>query len=63
MVKDIKVGEVFIEENIRFIRPGYGLHLKYLKDILGKGATQDIKKGTPLSCELIKNKWGKSYVK
>ena len=52
VVKDIKVGEIFTEENIRSIRPGYGLPPKYLKDILGKRATQDIKKGTPLKWEL-----------
>ncbi len=53
VVKDIKAGEVFTEENIRSIRPGYGLPPKYLKEILGKRATQDIKKGTPLKQENI----------
>ncbi len=52
VVKEIKTGEVFTEENIRSIRPGYGLSPKYLKKILGKHATQNIKKGTPLSWEL-----------
>ena len=56
VVKDMRAGEVFTEENIRSIRPGYGLPPKYLKDVLGKRTTQDIKKGTPLSWELIKNK-------
>ncbi|GAG56194.1 unnamed protein product [marine sediment metagenome] len=54
VVKDIKAGEFFTEENIRSIRPGYGSHPKYLKDILGKIATQDIKRGNPLSEKLIK---------
>jgi len=49
VVKDIKAGETFTEENIRSIRPGYGLHPKYLKNILGKKSTRAIKKGTPLS--------------
>lgn len=52
VVKDIKAGEIFTEENIRSIRPGYGLPPKYLKAILGKRASQDIKKGIPLSWEL-----------
>jgi len=38
VAKDIKKGEVFTEENIRSVRPGYGMHPKYLKDILGKKA-------------------------
>jgi len=53
VVKDIKAGKVFTKENVRSIRPGYGLSPKYLKDILGKRATQDIKKGTPLRRELV----------
>ena len=53
VVKDIKAGEAFTEENIRSIRPGYGLPPKYLKDILGKRANRAIKKGAALSWELI----------
>ncbi|MFA5033564.1 MAG: SAF domain-containing protein, partial [bacterium] len=53
VVRDIKAGEVFTEKNIRSIRPGYGLHPKYLKDIIGRKAKKDIKKGTPLSYKLI----------
>jgi len=41
VAKDIKKGEVLTEENIRSVRPGYGMHPKYLKDILGKVATKD----------------------
>jgi len=47
-VKDIEAGEVFTEENIKSIRPGYGLSPKYLNDILGKKAKQKIKKGEPI---------------
>jgi pseudaminic acid synthase len=54
VAKDIKKGEIFTEENIRSVRPGYGLHPKYLKDILGKRAKEDISFATPLSRELIK---------
>jgi pseudaminic acid synthase len=53
VVKNMKAGEIFTEENIRSIRPGYGLPPKYLKEILGKRATQDIKKGVALSWELL----------
>ena len=53
VVKDVKAGEVLTEENVRSIRPGYGLHPKYLKDILGRRAKKEIKKGTPLRWDLI----------
>lgn len=53
VVRDMRAGETFTEENIRSIRPGYGLHPRYLKDVLGRRATRDIKRGTPLSWELI----------
>lgn len=49
VVKDIKAGEVFTEENIRSIRPGFGLHPKYLKEVIGKASKSDIEKGTALS--------------
>jgi len=45
VAKDIKKGEVFTEENIRSVRPGYGMHPKYIKDILGKIAEKDYEFG------------------
>ena len=48
VVKDMKKGEVITEENVRSIRPGFGLHPKYLKEILGKSICIDIKKGNRL---------------
>lgn len=47
-IKDIKAGEEFTKENIRVIRPGYGMKPKYLKETLGKKASCDIPKGMPL---------------
>ncbi|MFA6405691.1 MAG: pseudaminic acid synthase [Candidatus Paceibacterota bacterium] len=54
VVKDIKKGEKFSKENVRCIRPGYGLAPKYLNDVLGSKAKSNIKFGTPLSWHLIK---------
>lgn len=53
VVKDVKAGEAFTLDNIRSIRPGDGLHTRYLNDVLGKPAAKDIARGTPLSWELI----------
>ncbi len=50
-VKDILEGEAFTEENIRIIRPGYGMKPKYMKDVLGLKAAHDMKRGTPLTFE------------
>jgi pseudaminic acid synthase len=52
-VKDIKEGEALTEGNVRSIRPGYGLHPKYLKEIISKKARTYIKKGTPLDWSLV----------
>lgn len=48
IVKDVKAGEAITEENVRSIRPGYGLHPKYYKEIIGKKFRKDFEKGTPL---------------
>ncbi|MDD3342353.1 MAG: pseudaminic acid synthase [Sulfurospirillaceae bacterium] len=53
VAKDIKKGEKFSEENIRSIRPGYGLHPKYLNEILGKSAKVDLHFGDRLKKEDI----------
>ena len=52
-VQEIKTGEAFTKENIRSIRPSYGLPPKYLGMVLGKTAAETMAKGTPLSWELI----------
>jgi N-acetylneuraminate synthase len=53
VVKDMKAGDTFTEENIRSIRPGHGLHPRYLTDLLGHKANKAIKRGTPISWELV----------
>tara|TARA_B110000967_G_scaffold117159_1_gene119878 strand:+ start:5239 stop:5460 length:222 start_codon:yes stop_codon:yes gene_type:complete len=45
---------VIKKDNIRSIRPGYGLHPKYYKEIMGKTFNQDVSKGEPLSLQMIK---------
>lgn len=45
VAEDIKAGEVITDQNVRSVRPGYGLHPKYLDEILGKKANRDLKKG------------------
>ncbi len=48
VVKDIKAGEKFTQDNVRSIRPGYGMPPKFIDEIIGKRAVVDIKRGTPL---------------
>lgn len=52
VAKDIKKGEAFTEENIRAVRPGFGAHPKYLKDILGKISTKDYSFGDRFTKEM-----------
>jgi pseudaminic acid synthase len=56
VVRDLKKGEEFTTENVRSIRPGYGLHTRHLAAVLGKAAAQDIARGTPLSWDLVSPK-------
>lgn len=53
VVKDVKEGEIFTEDNVRSIRPNFGLHTMYYEEILGKKAKKDIAKGIPLAWDLI----------
>lgn len=53
VVKDIKKGEVITTENVRSIRPAYGMHTKYYDQVVGCMASVDLKAGTPLSWDLI----------
>lgn len=53
ITEDIKKGDRFTETNVRSVRPGFGLHPKYLKEVIGKTAAEDIKKGTALKTDMI----------
>ena len=51
--RDIRAGECLSEQNIRVIRPGFGLPPKHYEQLLGKTARQDIPRGTAISWELL----------
>lgn len=53
IVQDINKGEIFTEENIRVIRPGFGLMPSSLSNILGKVAPRDLERGEPFTKELL----------
>lgn len=53
VVQDVKAGCLFTPENVRSIRPGNGLHTRYLDQVLGRRACTDIDRGTPLQWKLI----------
>ena len=55
IAEDIKKGEVFTETNLRSVRPGFGLHPKYYHQLLGKKATSDFEKGTPMQLDFAEN--------
>jgi pseudaminic acid synthase len=55
-VKDIDLGETITEENVRSIRPGFGLHPKFLREIIGKPSSKKISKGTPIHLKDFKIK-------
>lgn len=52
-VKEIQAGEIFTPENVRSIRPGFGLPPKYYEQVIGKVANKNIAKGTPMTFDLI----------
>ena len=54
VAKDIKAGEIITEENVRSVRPGYGLHPKYLPKVLGKTAARELKIGERFSLDMVK---------
>lgn len=53
IIKDIKKGEKFTEENVQSIRPGYGISTWHLKNVLGKKARQNLLRGMALKWEYL----------
>lgn len=53
VVQDVRAGEPLTPENLRSIRPGNGLHTRYLGQVLGRRAARDITRGTPLDWDLL----------
>lgn len=54
ITQDIHKGEKLSYENTRILRPGFGLHPKYIEKVIGKIVKKNIKRATPLSWEYIK---------
>lgn len=53
IAEDVKKGEEITPRNLRSVRPSNGLHTKHYKELLGKKAAKNIKKGTPASFDLF----------
>jgi len=51
--RDMKAGEAFTKENLRSIRPGFGLPPKYDGTLIGKRVNRDVPKGTPVTWDLL----------
>jgi pseudaminic acid synthase len=56
IIEDLKALDYLTKKNVRSIRPGFGLHPKYLNQIIGKRVIRDISRGTPLNLEDLENK-------
>ena len=56
VVNDMIEGDIITEKNVRSIRPGFGLHPKHFKKILGKSINQNLEKGTRFSLDFLKAK-------
>jgi pseudaminic acid synthase len=53
VVRDVDEGEEFTRENVRSIRPGYGLEPRHLERVLGRRARRKVERGTPMSWDLV----------
>jgi pseudaminic acid synthase len=53
VIMDLDSGDTITTENVKSIRPGFGLHPKYLKTVIGKRVNRKVLKGTPLTWEVL----------
>lgn len=53
IVQDVKQGERLSAQNVRAIRPGYGLHTRHLAEVLGKRAACEVRRGSPLRWDMV----------
>lgn len=53
VIGDVKKGDMVTKNNVRAIRPGDGLHPRFYVEVLGKVFSKDVKKGTPLSMDMV----------
>tara|TARA_Y100000385_G_scaffold289973_1_gene361237 strand:+ start:484 stop:759 length:276 start_codon:yes stop_codon:yes gene_type:complete len=53
VIEDVKMGDTVSAENVRSIRPRFGLHPKYVEKVLGSTFVQNTEEGTPLSFDII----------
>lgn len=53
IAQDLKAGEIFTTSNLRCVRPGMGLPPKYYDTLLGRRVNKDVRKGTPMSWDLV----------
>jgi pseudaminic acid synthase len=53
IAEDVKAGDVFTSKNLRCVRPGMGMPPRYYDMLLGRRASQDAKKGTPMNWNLL----------
>jgi N-acetylneuraminate synthase len=53
VVRDVAAGEVFTTENVRIIRPGFGLAPRHMSDVLGKRATHAVTRGTAVTWDVV----------
>ena len=55
VTEDMKAGDVITDQNVRSVRPGFGLHPKFLQQILGKKVVCDLNKGDRISMDFIES--------